>query len=559
MTTMTMATREVARERQLDWLLDEALGTGERRHVHSQRGVSWLAAAMVVLAVGVAFGVAMLRGDDAARMAQEPVGEPAFHECHGPAELDKVPADVTALRCFDFDDAACARLAKFTKLERLDLSGMDVNDKGYSVSLPITDTGVRELGKITGLRWLCLARCHAMKGEGLQALEALPRLEHLDVTYSGILSPAVERLSRLPSLRTLVLSHCMNFHGDSLRAVAKIPGLRRLELRACTTIAAKDALHLVQLKELRHLDLRDCQGHFRGQRMDFGFGLFKDTDGDGLPDTSPQQPLEDGNGITDEVIAALSTRPLHTLLLGGCESLTDAIGDSLAKMTALRVLDVSNLPKTDGSLLAKLSNELESLELSDNGQYAAAELARMPALPRLRSLGLSGLKLDAPTLERVLASKPLRTLALGGRPSRGKGDRATQPTLDTAAAMKQIATLADLESLDLRDATFVDRRLLEAVARLPKLRSLDLTAPLTNPLIDRNDAVAGLAANTSLHSLRLVWNRLTPETLQGLRNLPLKELDLRGTTLTDKNVREIAATWPGCRITLQNGQILQAR
>jgi len=40
---------------------------------------------------------------------------------------------VIALKCFDFDDAACAQLARFTKLERLDLSGCDVNDKGYSV------------------------------------------------------------------------------------------------------------------------------------------------------------------------------------------------------------------------------------------------------------------------------------------------------------------------------------------------------------------------------------------------------------------------------------------
>jgi hypothetical protein len=137
---------------------------------------------------------------------------------------------------------------------------------------------VRELGAMKSLRWLCLARCEAMKGDGLQALEALPQLEHLDLTYSGVQTAAIERLPRLPSVRSLVLSHNLHFHGHALAAVANMPGLRRLELQGCATLAAKDVLPLVKLKELRHLDLRDCQGRFRGQTMQIDLPRLKDAD-----------------------------------------------------------------------------------------------------------------------------------------------------------------------------------------------------------------------------------------------------------------------------------------
>ena len=560
----TDSAQTIARERQLDWLLDEVLGDGEVRRAPSH-SFSWVAAALALFAIGVAFGVAWLRDEPAPHTAQDPPAEPAWHECHGPDALDAVPADVVALRCFDFDDTACGRLAKlaakFTQLEHLDLSGMDVDERGVSRPIRITDAGVHRLGAFTGLRWLSLATCPDLKGTGLEALEAMPRLEHLDLTYSGVESPGVERLQRLPSLRTLVLSYCLNFHGDSLRAIAKLPGLRRLELRGCATIAAKDALHLVQLHELRHLDLRDCQGRYRGQRIAIEeMGLFKDTDGDGLPDARvvAPQPVEDGVGITDKVFAALAVLPLETLRLGGSESLTDAIGESLARIESLRALDLSNLPKTSGAVFARVPAGIEELWLGDNEQWRDDDLARLPALPRLRTFGMSGLQVDAPRLRQMLAGKRLRSLAIGGQQPRSKGDpRATvEPT---TAVIEALDALAELETLDLGGARLVDQRVTEAIAKLPKLRTLDLTAPLTNPLLDRGAAIAALAPNRSIVDLRLVWNRLTAADLAALHALPLRSLDVRGTTLTDEEVRTAAKAWPGCRVTLPNGTVHQVR
>ena len=564
-----------AKERQLDWLLGEVLGGetpfAERRATSHTGGTSrsrWFAAALVIAAVGTAFGVALLR-DEATdvRPAQEPQQTIEWHEAHGPASIAAIPAGVVNLRCFDFDDAACAKLRRFTKLERLDLSGTDVNDKGYSIPPRTTDKGVRELGALKNLRWLCLARCHAMKGDGLQALEALPRLEHLDLTYSGVETPAIERLPRLPSLRSLVLSHNLNFHGRALAAVATIPGLRRLELQGCPTLAAKDVLQLVKLVELRHLDLRDCQGRFRGQTAQIELPRLKDPDatdepesGDpspGAPD-APPGPVQDGIGITDDVVAALAELKLETLLLGGSTSLTDKIGESLAKMTTLLSLDVSNLPHATPALLAHLPRGLTALALQNNPALAGEPLLALGPLTQLRELSLPDLDqtTDAIT-EAMLRGKTLHTLRIGDTELRDRDLPAIltppRPTVATAAA---IARQSELRSLYVASADWLNTACFRALAAMPALTELELAQALV-----RSDHLTALASSKSLRSLRLTRCRPAEAIpLTELAPLPLRELSLLGTKFEPALTRALAAKqWPGCLVTLPDGQRFRAQ
>lgn len=535
----------MAQDRQLDWLLGEVLGGALATRSPAAGMSRWLAAALALLAIGAAVGTALLRDDAPSSATQEPARETEWTECHGAEALAAVDKDVTALKCFDFDDAACAQLARFTKLEYLDLSGADVNDKGYSVPPRTTDAGVRSLAALTRLRWLCLARCHDLKGEGLQALEALPRLEHLDLTYSGVESTAIERLPRLPSLRSLVLSHCLNFHGRSLAAVATIPGLRRLDLSGCPTLAAADVLHLVKLTELRHLDLRDCQGRFRGQR-DIG------PAGNDRQEEQPQ-PVEDGIGITDAIVAALAAMPLETLLLGGSESLTDAIGEPLSKMTTLRALDLSDLPKVTGALLARIPDGLESLALDQDHQLDASSFAHLPPLATLKVLGLSGVnKVDGTTLKALLANKQLTTLRLGGVRARGKGD----PPDRTPRLRKEDAALlaaqAGLKSLDVSYASWVNRDVLAVLAQLPQLAELDLSG--VHHLMAQD--LERLAESASLRALSFrSCQSLDRSALSALARVHLRELDLHGTNLLPAHIRDAAKVWPGCRIRMPDARL----
>jgi len=548
---MTHATmRTIAKERQLDWLLAEVLGAppaAARTPAWPPR--PWLAAAVVVLGLGVAFGTALLRQPDPTTPAQDPVEAIEWHECHGPGQIDAIPADVTNLKCFDFDDAAIVRLIGFAELQRLDLSGMDVNGRGYATSLPITDAGIRPLENLVQLQWLSLAGCHEVKGETLRALESLPRLAHLDLTYTGVQSPAVERLANLPRLQELSLSYCMQFHGRSLAEVARLPGLRRLELRGCTTLSAADVMHLARLTQLRHLDLRDCQGRYRGQRA----AMLDDVTAGEEREPPPPPPVEDGIGITDASVAALVDLPLATLLLGGSESLTDAIGATIARMGTLRRLDLSNLPQTTGALLAMVPVGLQSLDLSDNEQYGDAELSRLPALPELRHLALGGMPLltDAGIVAQ-LAGRRLVTLSLRGLTETGKGADRRQRRMLMGDVVDAIAAQPDLRELDLSRTAFLDGPQMAQIAGLPALERLDLTSCLLPPGV-----LIRLAQSGSLRSLTLTWCLgLDPDALAAV-GVHLRELDLYGTGLAPADIRALARTWPGCTVKLPDGQLLR--
>jgi Leucine-rich repeat (LRR) protein len=543
----------VAKERQLDWLLEEALGAargGERPAARDRH--RWLAAALVALAVGTAFGVGWLRRDGRdAREAQQPVQDGTWHEAHGAAGLDTLPPDVVSLRCFDFDDAAMAQLARFPKLEQLDLSGMDVDARGVSRSLPITDAGVAHLAGLTNLRWLCLATCHQVKGETLHVLEALPRLEHLDLTYTGVESPAVERLQRLPSLRELSLAQCRAFHGRSLAEVAKLPGLRQLQLQGCTTLTATDVAALGKMASLRYLDLRDCQGRYRGQTA----GGLRGRPGPPVPlSTEDEEPLppptEDGIGITDDVLAALAALSLESLLLGGSESLTDAIGPSLAKMTTLRALDLSNLPKLTEAVFASLPPQLESLFLHGSGQLFL-HLHEQPELPALRELSLPVDEgLSDPHLDALLATRRLQALRLDDANPRTKAALApARRSQLTGAAGATIGKQRELRRLTITNGRWVDERLLQHVAELPHLTELDLTG--ATGLV----SIANLGSARSLRRLKLMWcTGVDAAGLRALTDVPLRDLDLYGTKLDPAAIREVARSWPDCTIRMPNGQ-----
>ncbi len=540
--------KEIAAERQLDWLLGERLGRGPVGASPPRAATRHplLVAALVALALGAAFGVGLL-----SRHPGEGGGGPVpaqgegieWFEAHGPAAAAAIPADVVNLRCYDFDDAAVAKLARLQSLERLDLSGMDVNDKGYAVSLPITDEGVRHLGGLTRLRWLSLEQCHAVTGATLTVLEGLPQLEHLDLTFTDVRSEAVERLPRLPALRELALSYCMSFHGRSLAEVAKIPGLRRLELNGCVTLAAADVAKLGTLHELRYLDLRDCQGRFRGQTMSMG-------------DEPVDVPKQDGIGVTDAAIAALTDLPLQTLLLGGCEALTDAVGASLAEFGELRELDLGGLPKTTPAVLGKVSRDLQVLSLDGNFGWSKPGLAVLPEFHELRELGLRGVvAFDQEALAKLLSTVQLQRLRLGGVhvPSKGAGPQAPRRSSLTEAAADALARHPSLRSLELGYTPWVDRRVLDKLATLPQLEELILTE---NGGIG-GGALAALAKSRSLRRLTLMGCRtLTTEDVAACAGAPLTELNLRATRLPATSVRELAPKFPGCTIILSDGQRL---
>jgi len=552
---MSNPNMDIARERQLDWLLGEVVG---QQHVQEPRkkapaaATHWLVAAIIMLAIGTAIGVGVLNEDktDAPTNINEvaPPEKPIeWTECHGPAALADVPKDVTNLFCFDFTDAALEQLKQYKNLERLNLSGMDVNAKGYSVSIPVTDAGVAHLASLTELRWLSLAKCNSVTGSTLANLRAIPMLEHLNLSSTAITSESIATLPQLPSLRELSLTFCMDFHGRSLADIAKIPGLRRLELSYCPTISAKDAMHLSKLPALRYLDLSICCGAFLGQTA----AVREDVTGV----EPPPPPKRDGIGITDEVVAALSALPLETLLLGSCSALTDAVGEPLANMSSLHTLDLSDLRKTTGDLLTNLPTGLRSLTLRDNHKYSAASLQSLRRLAKLTNLDLSGLpNVDDAGFETILAGMRLKTLGLGGvREGMGRPtDKLRCPNL-TPACRTTLARQLELETIDLTMAPWMDTRTMRELAQLPRLNEVVLQATKVTPR-----QLAALAKSTSLRSVSLQSCRTQGiEALRALQPAKLNFITTYATRFPAAEVREIAKSWPGATVVLPDAQVIK--
>lgn len=544
---MTTHLADVAAERRLEWLLDEVLGgvapSGARPRRALPRaggGARWLAAAAALLATGLIVGTAMLRRDPAGAAATTPLPEdPPWREAFGEADLAALPAGTTSLRCYAFDDALAAKLVTFRDLERLDLGGLAPDARGITYPPKVTDAVFAVLATLPKLRWLSLAHCEQVRGEGIAALAGLPMLEHLDLTYTQVASAALAELPRLPSLRELSLASCLSFHGRSLVDVAKLPGLRWLSLRGCATVAAADVLHLAKLRELRWLDLQDCCGRYRGQTMDLGGPAPVD------------EPTQDGIGVTDAAVAALTGLPLQHLDLAGCVALTDAVGTSLAKFPGLEGLALGELPRLTGAVLPRLPAGLVRLSLRESQGFTGPELAKLPKLPALRELDLSGLPLGSDQLVAVLANRDLQVLRLGGEaPRLGRDGPVRQPELSARSAVV-LAGLPRLVELDLAGAPVVDVDFVTAVAGLPALRTL-----AAMPAAPSRAWCQALARSRSLAVLRLRFaGPFEPEVLRELAPLRLQAIDLYGTKLAAEVVRTAAAAWPGCRVTLADGQV----
>jgi hypothetical protein len=560
--TTTDENRQIAAERRLEWLLDEHWRADDRpaavpatRRPQRAFGQQLLLAAAFVLGSAVLGGAYWLqyRGAPvefafAGLAGVEQESALVWHEAFGPDAVASIPADVVNLRCYDFDDAALAKLGRLQRLERLDLGQMQVDERGVARSLPITDAGVLHLRDLPRLQRLSLAQCHAVRGPALAVLAELPMLEHLDLTYSGVDGAGLTQLARSRSLRTLVLSHCLNFPGSVLAELAKLPRLEQLELRGCPTVAAADVAALASAKQLRYLDLRDCQGRFRGQTASFG-----DPD-------APPPPLQDGIGVTDQAIAALVGLPLDTLFLGGCTALTDDVAKSLAKLPRLLVLDLGNLPRTSPAVLAGVpADHLLILQLDGNMHWDAAVTIQLQRFERLLGLSLSGVRgVDDAGLAQILRGKDLVSLELGMvaiRANAGKdGTGRVGPQL-TTASLPGLVGQQKLRLLDLTGADWLDAEALGELARLPALQELRLAS--AGPLPPAT--LAKLATSRSLQRLSLEHCReVDAEHVARLAGPPWRRIGLRGTAVDVAALRELLPRFAGCEFVLPSGQVLRA-
>jgi internalin A len=74
------------------------------------------------------------------------------------------------------------------------------------VGVPVTDTGLKNVAALKGLKTLNLTVCLGVTDAGLKHLPGLTNLETLNLGYTGVTDKGMKRVAALKGLRTLNLS-----------------------------------------------------------------------------------------------------------------------------------------------------------------------------------------------------------------------------------------------------------------------------------------------------------------------------------------------------------------
>jgi hypothetical protein len=180
---------------------------------------------------------------------------------------------------------------------------------------------------------------------------------------------------------------------------------------------------------------------------------------------------------------------------------------------------------------AGVSNIIEvSFKDDTRDDEVFASAAELAALPRLRTVDLSGTRVGERGLRAVTNVRQLVELLLNDTPIGN-------------AALRELSGLQGLETLALSGTAVTDAGLRE-VARLKGLRALRLNSTAVSD--------DGLAALAPLERLEVLELKNTPLRGPGLSRLAalkgLQKLFLGGTAVADRDVRELQNLRPGLKV-----------
>lgn len=409
--------------------------------------------------------------------------------------------------------------------------------------VPITDEGLRHVGRIENLRFLWVGGTK-VTGRGFSHLSGLGDLHSLDLSGNAGIRDE-----------------------DACREIAKLTDLRRLIL-SDTLISDQGLARLSSLGELRELHLNDC-------------------------------PRITGAGLAQlERLASL-----QVLTLRSAASISDEAVDGLAKLRNLRLLDLRRTPvtKVGASRLQEALPDCTVLHetlpagpgelpaarwLVEHGYTpnyynpSAYTRASSTAVPE-EAFGVCGVQLDSRIsgAADLVGMHCLRDLLWAGQKnadaeceSIGQMKGLSQLNLISSdistIGLKRLKPLTELEGLGLGHCRNIHDDSLVHLSAFPQVRGLGLDgtrisdeglrhlAPLEDSLRDLklwgcpNINGAGLRHLTGLTKLRCLWCRGTPLTDEALPHLQqmtsLRILDVSETKLSAEAAAALQEALPDC-------------
>lgn len=373
------------------------------------------------------------------------------------------------------DDEGLVHLASLNQLEVLDLS-----------DTAITDDGLRHLARLPRLQTLVLDGIQ-IDGSGLVHLASNRQLA--DLSLRGVPLENATFINAIPSLEQVVISSDMlqhvevtdhpNLHSLTMHLaaakirlqLARLPRLRTTSL-SLTAEESLEGLSCVDLPTLQRLELRvDAAGADDQTRLELRE----------LPRL--EQLTISASRLADDFARQLSHVPNVTNLeiSGDGTDLGDDVFQALSQLPRLRQLRLHGVPMTDAGVRELATSELLEVLFLESEQISDSGIGELAALPKLRTLGITGSGGDVdpgptlskfPCLERLHLGDcrfPALTLSRtrdSQEPSLARlvSLTVTSDTMQTVT-VEHLPSLEDL-SLDASAASGIHIRSLPALSRL---------------------------------------------------------------------------------------------
>ena len=391
-----------------------------------------------------------------------------LHACRGLSELDLARTPISDT----------AGLLRGLQLHRLDL-----------MATAVRSVVIDDIADAVDLTWLDLSDTKIVAGKAAP-LSKLRKLEHLGLGHLGVQREALDWIVLNTQLRELNLSHAAVGDPDAQR-FASFPFTRLLLGETEVGDSTIAALHL---DDLRVLDLDNTEVtreslvritriagleelYLSSTRIDGGF--------ESLAALRELRVLHLENlAVTDDALVLLGgLSRLEELSLSGTKITAKALVPHLAALTHLRSLGLERITASDADVpaLAAAAPALDTLTVADD-QLTDAGLVALADMPHLAQLSVAFDDATDVACAKLAASPHLAAINLSHT-------RITTRCLD---AWTQVANVRELYIEDVRIKR-IDAHLFAAIAKLPKLQTLDLDAGLLRAAWRRTLALRGVA------------------------------------------------------------------
>ena len=303
-------------------------------------------------------------------------------------------ANIVTLLNTETTDAELSQLADHSTLTKLKIQECDaITGSGLQVveqlsklehielvQTPITNEGVMHLQKVGTLKYVLLSDI-AINDEGLTFLSGCPEVDHLRLEVLKITDAGLEHLSPLSKLTKLSLEDCPSVTGSGFTQLAALPGLEEINLKL-TGVLPDHADNLASL-------------------------------------TNVQQIVLDTDKVTDDVLAVLGTMSNIEILRLYSAPVTNAGLAHLRGLPGLQLLELASCQEITNEGLKALEGHpsLTDLDLSAVRGIDDSCVSILATIKSLKKVQVQDTPFSGSAAKELKELLPECTITYGGSPN----------------------------------------------------------------------------------------------------------------------------------------------